>query len=220
MMGVATQRHGRRNGRTGLTRLLLAAVLTALPASCRSDQPAEAAGETHLDVGCMLDHVERPSEAFHYSYKYADSSTQLDAEAAVTPQTMDIQITDPSGVHKYHGVRSDPNSWNAAVFDLASLNFAAMTGRLGGYDGTSVIRRQVAEPVNGYTATTYIVDSRAASADDRQTFTTLFGPGSFDKGTVSMGSDGCAVRVLLDEGISQPNGSVEKRHYEINRRKE
>ena len=213
------------SGRFRACSMLVAGLLLALPASCRSGPAsAGAAGEddaaaAHLDVGCMLDRVEKPAESFHYSYKYADASRQLDQEADVTPQVMDIKVTDQSGTHSYHGIRSDEHSWNSAVLDVSNLSFTSMMGRMAGYDGSSVIKSRGREQVNGYSATRYEIDSSSANASDRNTFTTLFGPGSFDKGTVWIGSDGCAVKVLLDEGLSQPSGQVEKRHYEISRLK-
>jgi hypothetical protein len=48
-------------------------------------------------------------------------------------------------------------------------------------------------------------------------FATLFGPGSYEKGTVWMGQDGCVVKLVLDEGIWQTNGAIEKRHFELAR---
>lgn len=213
------------SGRSQAIGLLIAGLLIAAPASCRSGgASASGAGTTeasaaHLDVGCILDRVEKPAESFHYSYKYADASRQVDQEADVTPQTLDVKITDQSGTHSYHGVRSDEHSWNSAVLDVSNLSFTSMMGRLAGYDGTSVIKSRGAEQVNGYSATRYEIDSSGANASDRNTFTTLFGPGSFDKGSVWIGPDGCAVKILLDEGLSQPTGQLEKRHYEISRLK-
>ena len=213
----------RGNGRSHLAPLLMASLILALPASCRSGKTAEpsasASAADHLDVGCMLDQVQRPAEPFHYSYEYADASRKLDEEADVTPQSIDIDISDESGTHRYHGVRADEQSWSNAMLDLSSLSFTGMMGRMAGYDGTSVVRARGAEQMNGYSVTRYEIDSGGANPADRDTFITLFGAGSFDKGTVWMGSDGCAVKILLDEGLSQPNGPVEKRHFEINRLK-
>lgn len=214
-----------RNGVAHTFRLLLAGLLIAIPCSCRSGaRHADAAGadsasSAHVDVGCMLEQVEKPAASFHYSYKYADAARRVDEEADVTPQTMQINVSDGSGTHTYHAVRSDEQSWNSAMLDLSSLSFTGMMGRMAGYDGSTVVRTRGAEQINGYQATKYDIDSSGASAADRNTFTTLFGPGSFDKGSIWMGSDGCAVKLLLDEGLSQPDGQVETRHFEISRLK-
>jgi hypothetical protein len=171
---------------------------------------------SHIDVGCVMDHVEKPSESFHYSYKYADASTWVDHEADVTPQTLEVTIKNASGTRSFHGVRSDDTSWNSAILDVTDLAFTALTGRLAGIDGTSAIVRQGAEDVNGYSSTKYAVDTGAANSSDQRQWATLFGAGSFDKGTVWMGPDGCAVKVVLDEGVSI-DGKIQKRHYEISR---
>ena len=102
------------------------------------------------------------------------------------------------------------------VIFLYSLSFTALTGRLAGLDGTSAIAGQGAEQVNGYSATKYAIDTARANASDQQTLKSLFGKDSFDKGTVWMGPDACAVKVILDEGWPIDN-RLEKRHYEIAR---
>ena len=216
-------RRGMGSGRSHIVPLIIASLIMALPVSCRSgkatDPAANAGSADHLDVGCMLDQVQRPAVPFHYSYKYADGSRKLDEEADVTPQSIEIDISDASGTHRYHGVRADEQSWSNAMLDLSSLSFTGMMGRMAGYEGTSVVRARGAEQMNGYSVTRYEIDSGGANPADRDTFITLFGAGSFDKGTIWMGPDGCAVKILLDEGLSQPNGPVEKRHFDINRLK-
>jgi hypothetical protein len=166
---------------------------------------------------CLGDRINSPTESFHYSYKYADASGRVDKEADITPQAMDITITDGSGSHTYHGVRSDEGSWSGAVLDLSGLNITAMTARLGSLNGTSSIVSQGAQAMNGYSATKYSIDTANANSSDQKTFVTLFGPGSYEKGTVWMGQDGCAVKLVLDEAIAQTNGGVDKRHYEMAR---
>lgn len=178
-------------------------------------QDADSAG-AHIDVLCVGDRIQNPPESFHYSYKYADDSRAEDREADVTPNAIDIVIKDNSGSRSFHGVRSDKDSWNTALLDLSSLTFTGMTGRLAAIDGTSAISSKGAEPVNGYQATKYSIDTTRANSSDRQTIATLFGPASYDKGTVWMGQDGCAVKLVLDEGITLPNG-LQKRHFEIAR---
>ncbi len=172
--------------------------------------------DAHIDVGCMLGHVEKPTESFHYSYKYADASRSLDDEADVTSDAINIVFKDTSGSRSLHAVRSDENSWNNALLSLSSLAFTGMTGRLAGLEGMSAIVSRGAEAVNGYQATKYSIDTTSANSSDQKAIEMLFGPGSYDKGTVWMGQDGCAVKLLLDEGLVLPNG-VEKRHFEMAR---
>jgi hypothetical protein len=181
-------------------------------------QGADSAGGGHINVMCLGDRINSPTESFHYSYKYTDASGSADKEADITPQAMDITITDGSGTRHFHGVRADEGSWSGAVLDLSGLNITAMTARLDSLNGTSSISSQGAQAMNGYPATKYSIDTTSANSSDRKTFETLFGAGSYEKGTVWMGQDGCAVKLVLDEAIAQPNGGgVDKRHYEMAR---
>jgi hypothetical protein len=169
----------------------------------------------HIDLLCLGEKINSPTEPFHYSYKYSDDAISQDNEAEITPQRMDITSTDRTGTHSYHGVRSDEVSWNAAVLDLSSLRFTGMSARIDSLNGTSSITSQGAESINGYSTTKYAIDTAGASAADQKTFQTLFGTGSFEKGTVWIPSDGCAVKLTLDEAIVRTNGSINKGHYEI-----
>lgn len=222
--------YGAKRKGTGITIRLLAAGLSLLIASgCNSgsgakDADAQAAaaadgdsGGAHIDVMCIGDRINSPSEAFHYSYKFADASGWMDDEADITPQAMDIVTKDKSGTHTYHGVRSSEESWGSTFLVLAHLDITAMSARLDSLNGTSALRGQGAEAVNGYPATKYSIDTANENSTDKDTFETLFGKGSYDKGTVWMGQDGCAAKLVLDEGLYQTDGTIAKRHYEMAR---
>jgi hypothetical protein len=197
----------------------LALVVTS---ACNSDsisKTAAASGNgagSHIDVSCIFDRIDNPPESFHYSYKYSDASGSTQKDADITPQVMDITIKDKSGSHSFHGVHSNEASWSSAVVDLSNLNITAMLSRLNSIDNTSAIVRQSSEPMNGYDTTKYSIDTANASSSDRQQFETLFGKGSFEKGTAWVPADGCAVKLVLDEAV-QINGSLKNAHYEIQR---
>jgi hypothetical protein len=166
---------------------------------------------------CIGDRINNPAEAFHYSYKYSDSTGTLrNDEADITPQTMDITVQDKSGSHKYHGIRSDEGSWSTAVLDLGHLGFTAMTGRLVPLQGTSAIAPQGSESINGYSTTKYAIDTGNASSSDKNKIQTLLGNGSFEKGTAWVAADGCAAKLVLDEGVWR-DGSINKDHFELAR---
>ena len=181
-----------------------------------SQTSADSSSGIHLEAGCIIDHVDKPSESFHYSYKYASDSTWVNYEADITPTSIDGITKGPTFSVPVHAVRSDSDGWDTAVLALSSLSFTALTGRLAALDDTSAIASQGAEQVNGYSATKYAIDTGHASSADQQSLEALVGKGSFDKGTIWMGPDGCAVKVVLDEGWPIDN-RVEKRHYEISR---
>jgi hypothetical protein len=221
---------GKRRSSAGLWSLLLIAFVLVAMSACnsgsaskeaRGKSAATASGSTdaHIDVMCVGERITNPPEAFHYSYKYEDASGSLDKEADITPQTMEITIQDKSGSHSYHGVRSNEDSWNRAVLDLSGSGMTAMSARLASLNGTSAMINQGADAVNGYDTGKYSIDTTSASSSDKKKFAVLFGQGSFEKGTVWMGPDGCAVKLILDEEFAQMNGSVDKRHYEMARTK-
>ena len=203
--------------------LLMVEGCNSTPATkLEQDRGATAASDTgsaHMGVMCIGDRISNPTEAFHYSYRYGDASGSVDKEADITLQTMDVTIKDKSGSHLYHGVRSDEVSWNRAVLDLSGLNMTKMSATLDSLNDrfSSAISRQGTESVNGYDTTKYAIDTANASSSDKQRFETLFGKGSFEKGTVWVPADGCAVKLVLDEGLWQSDGSVKKDHYEIER---
>jgi hypothetical protein len=208
--------------------LLLSAIFFMLIAfsACTSksesrtrEQSATAAsdsGNSHIDLMCIGDRINTPPEAFHYSYKYNDASTSVSKEADITPQAMEITIKDQSGSHSFHGVRSDEVSWNSAVLDLSGLGLTAMMSRFDALNGTSAIVRQANESMNGYDTTRYAIDSTTAGASDQRKFAALFGTDAYEKGTVWVPADGCAVKLVLDERMSF-GGKLKDAHYELAR---
>jgi len=171
---------------------------------------------SHVDLMCIGERINNPPESFHFYYKYHDASTSSEKEADITPQNMDITIKDQSGSHSYHGVRSDDVSWNRAVLDLSGLGMSAMMSRLDSLNDTSAIIPQATESLNGYEATRFALDTTNVNSSDRQKFEFLFGKGSFEKGAVWTSSDGCAVKLVLDERVLL-NGNLRDAHYEMAR---
>jgi len=177
---------------------------------------ASASAGPHLDVMCVGELINNPPEPFHFSYKYSDASGSASKDADITPQSMDITIIDQSGSHSYHGVRSDDLSWNRAVLDLSGLGMTGMMSRLDALNDTSALARQATEIINGYDTTRFAIDSTKASASDQRKFEALFGNGSYEKGTVWLPSDGCSVKLVLDERVLL-GGKLKDAHYEMAR---
>lgn len=196
--------------------VLLGAVACTSNSAAKNDSGSGAASNgAKIDVMCIGDRINSPTEPFHYSFKSDGLFGSVEKEADITPQTMEISIKDNSGSHSFHGVRSDEQSWNNAVLDLSNLRIAAMASRLVSLDGTSAIAQNGPETINGYSTTKYTIDTANANPADRKRWETLFGQGSFEKGTAWIPADGCAVKLLLDEGMWQSSGTVAKSHYEI-----
>lgn len=171
---------------------------------------------SHVDLMCIGDRINNPPESFHFSYKYTDASLSQDKQADITPQAMDITIKDQSGIHSYHGVRADDLSWNKAVLDLSGLGMSAMMSRLEQLNDTSAINLQATETINGYDTTRYALDTTNVNSSDQRKFEFLFGKGSFEKGMVWTSSDGCAVKLVLDERVLL-SGNLKDAHYEMAR---
>ena len=181
----------------------------------RATATSDSAG-SHIDLMCIGERINNPPEAFHYSYKYNDASTSVSKEAEITPQAMEIAIKDQSGSHSFHGVRSDEVSWNSAVLDLSGLGLTAMMSRFDALNGTSAISRQANESMNGYDTTRYAINSTTAGDPDQRKFAALFGAGAFEKGTVWVPADGCAVKLVLDERMLF-GSNLKDAHYELAR---
>lgn len=188
---------------------------TSGPALTKSAAPGSAGG--HIELLCIGDRISNPSESFHYAFRYADASLFVQSDADITPQAMDITVKDKTGSHSYHAAHSNEDNWNRAVLDLSNLSITAMSARLVLLNDSSAIVPQGLESMNGYDTTKYSIDTTNANSSDRHKFETLVGKDSFEKGTVWVPADGCAVKLILDEGVAQTNSNVNKAHYEIER---
>src|ERR1041385_3920826 len=75
-----------------------------------------------IDLQCVMDRIQNPSESFHYLYK-KDSTNPVHQEADVTPQSIDGFRVDVSGEqHALHAQRSDPQSWQSAWTGLMGIS--------------------------------------------------------------------------------------------------
>lgn len=171
-------------------------------------------GASLIDMNCLGDKIANPTESFHYTFKSAGSKA-VEKQADVTPQTMVVTLKDLSGSHTYHGMRSDEASWNSAVLDISSLDLTRLIARISFLKDNSSTRLIGSEAVNGYQTAKYAIDTASASAADKQTFATLFGSASLDRGTIWVTQQGCPVKLILDEALQAGSGIVEKTHYEI-----
>jgi hypothetical protein len=71
--------------------------------------------------------------------------------------------------------------------------------------------REGAEQVNGYDTIKYSVDT---SRGDAASNAIMLGQGGFIKGNAWVTSDGCPVKMTLDEEIHHSDGSMTKYHIE------
>jgi hypothetical protein len=176
-------------------------------------KPASAQNTTdpRIDLNCIFDHLQNPTESFHYSYKH-DGPNFVDEEADITPQTIDGSFKNNSISRAVHGVRSDQNSWQSAMAGM--MGIAGMSSTIALVRNSSSTVREGTGKVNGYDAIEYSVDTTRATDAEIGLYRSTLGPGGFEKGTVWVTSQGCPVKLSLDSEMHLNNGSVDKEHYE------
>ncbi len=179
------------------------------------ERNASASPNAQIDMNCVGEHIENPPEAFHYSYRFTDAEGTTEKDADISPETMDVTIKDKTGSHSYHGVRSDSASWNGTTLDLTGSGLTNMVARVQFIKDNSATVRASSEAINGYQTTKYTIDTKSANSSDRQTFETMFGASSYDKGAIWVTAQGCPVKLDLDEALQKSNGVVDKVHYEL-----
>jgi hypothetical protein len=161
-----------------------------------------------IDLNCVMNHIQNPPESFHYVFK-ADSDNAWQEEADVTPQQIDGTFSNKSLAtpQQFHGTPREASSNLMAIGRMASL-FAAVRN-------TSAVVNEGQEGVNSYSAVKYSIDTARATASEQALYKSILGPGGSEKGNVWVTSQGCPVRIVLDEELHAKDGSLlAKAHYE------
>ncbi len=206
-----------------MTKALLAVMVAAL--GCKSDKseksdksppappPAPAAGAVNIDLDCVMDRLQKPPEAFHYSYQKV-SDNPVHEEVDVTPQSIDgtFQIGADGAPMPVHATRTDAAGWQGAWSSLRGIGGMASTVAL--VRNGSAIAREGAEKVNGYDAVKYSIDTARATDADKSLFQSTLGPTGFERGTIWATAQGCPVKISLDVESHPANGQPSKEHYE------
>ncbi len=197
------------------------ALLALTLLGCKSDKapapeehptPAIRATAVNIDLNCVMDHLQNPPEAFHYTYqKVSDSPVHEDVD--VTPQSIDGTFQIGTGTPMpVHGVRTDAASWQNAWSSLRGIG--GMAGTVALVRNGSAIDRVGAEKVNGYDAIKYSIDTARATDADRSLFESTLGPTGFERGTIWATEQGCPVKISLDVESHPKAGNASKAHYE------
>jgi hypothetical protein len=189
---------------------------------CKSEQPPAPAAKDHatpavpgsvnIDLNCVMDRLQNPPEAFHYTYQKV-SNNPVHEEADVTPQSIDgtFQIGADSAT-PVHGVRTDAAGWKNAWSSLRGIG--GMAGTVALVRNGSAIAREGAEKVNGYDTIKYSIDTARATDADKSLFQRTLGPTGFERGTIWATVQGCPVKISLDVESHSNNGDTSKEHYE------
>lgn len=170
---------------------------------------AKDSADPDIDLNCVVDHIQNPPESFHYAYK-AESDNAWEEEADVTPQRIDGSFSNSSlpTPQRFHGTPREVSSNLMAIGRMASL-FATVRNT------SAVVNEGAEKGVNSYNTVRYSIDTARGTATEQALYKSILGPGGSEKGSVWVTSQGCPVRIVLDEELHSKNGSlVGKAHYE------
>jgi len=162
-----------------------------------------------IDLNCVINHIQNPPEPFHYSFK-AESDNPWKEEAEVTPQSIDGSFSNNSlpAPQTFHGSPREVSSNLMAIGRMASL-FATVRNT------SAMVKEGPEQRVNNYSATKYSIDTARGTPTEQTLYKSVLGEGGAEKGTVWVTSEGCPVRIVMDEELHAKDGSfLAKAHYE------
>jgi hypothetical protein len=170
-----------------------------------------------INLNCIYDRLKDPPESFHYVYKKNDADgSNVDQEADVTPQAIDGFRLQPDGSQQpIHAQRSDQQSWQAALAGLTGIS--GMSGTVSTINHNSAMQRESdGGQVNGYQTIHYSIDTARWDATTRQMLGGFaLGTGGSEKGDAWVMTNGCPVKLILDDEMHNKDGSLlDKVHYE------
>ncbi|MGB8130792.1 MAG: hypothetical protein WCG81_13440 [Candidatus Angelobacter sp.] len=214
--------HRVNKGVLALTALALLALCSCKsgPAEKTSEQKTAAQpnsastgnGGPGINLNCVMEHIQNPPEAFHYSFK-KESSNPVNEEADITSQTIDGSFKNNSASNTFHGVKSDADSWRGAWSSL--MGIGGMSSAVSLVRDSTATVRVGPEKVNGYDTVKYAIDTAGAAQSQQGLYESVLGKGGFEKGTAWVTDQGCPVKLILDSELHSNNGSPEKIHYEV-----
>ena len=162
-----------------------------------------------IDLNCVINHIQNPPESFHYAFK-AESDNAWEEQADVTPERIDGSFSNNSlpTPQPFHGTPREASSNLMAIGRMASL-FATVRN-------TSAVVNEGGEAgVNGYSTVKYSIDTGRASATEQALYKSILGPAGSERGNVWVTSQGCPVRIVLDEELHAKDGSLlGKAHFD------
>jgi hypothetical protein len=174
---------------------------------------AKTSTDPGIDLNCVIDHIQNPPEAFHYTYKKDTADDNLIQEADLTPDTIDGSSKNKYASRSLKGVKSDRDSWQAAWTGLTGISGMSSTIAIVNHSSATV--REGAEKMKGYDAIRYSIDTARGNTAEAGLYRATLGDGGFEKGMAWVNAQGCPVKLSLDSEMHLKNGSVDKVHYEI-----
>ncbi len=181
--------------------------------SSSASNATQSASGPGIDLNCIVDHIQNPPEAFHYTYKKDSADDNLIQDADITPDTITGSSKNKYATRELKGVKSDRESWQTAWTGLMAIS--GMSSTIALVHSGSPIVREGTESVNGYDTTRYSIDTSRADVAEAGLYRATLGEGGFEKGMAWVTSQGCPVKLSLDSEMHLKNGTVDKVHYEI-----
>jgi len=179
-----------------------------------SSSAAAKRGADHgLDLNCVIDSIQNPTESFHYTYKKDTEDDNLVQEAEITPDSINGSSKNKYATREIKGVKSDSSSWQSAWTGL--MGISGMSSTIAIVNHSSAMVREGAGNMNGYDAVQYSVDTSRGNSAEAGLYKATLGEGGFEKGTIWVNAKGCPVNLSLDSEMHLNNGTVSKQHYEI-----
>jgi hypothetical protein len=180
-----------------------------------SSAPAAAkdTSDPGINLNCVIEHIQNPPEAFHYTYKKDSADNNLIQEADLSPDTIDGTSKDKYASRSFKGVKSDRDSWQSAWTGLTGIS--GMSSTIALIRNGSATVREGTEKVNGYDTTRYSIDTSHGNTAEAGLYKITLGEGGFEKGIAWVTSQGCPAKLSLDSEMHLKNGTVDKTHYEI-----
>jgi len=166
-----------------------------------------------IDLNCVIDHIQNPPEAFHYTYTKNTSDDTLIQDADISPDAITGSSKSKYGTHELKGVKSDAASWQSAWTGL--MGISGMSSTIALIHSGSPTVREGTEKMNGYDTIRYSIDTARGDAAEASLYRVTLGDGGFEKGMAWVTAQGCPVKLSLDSEMHLNNGSVDKVHYEI-----
>ena len=167
-----------------------------------------------IDLNCVYDRIQNPTESFSYSFAKDTSDDQHLSQAAdITPQSIDGRSRSIGNDHTvpFQATRSKPEDWQAAITHLTAI--AGMSSTIAIVNHNSAMRLESdGRNTNGYDTIHYSIDTARFDATESRM---LLSPGDSEKGDAWVTREGCPVKLVLDSELHRRDGSlIDKIHYE------
>lgn len=167
-----------------------------------------------IDLNCVYDRIQNPTESFGYSFTRDTSDDQhLSQEADITPQSIDGRSRSMGSDHavSFQAARSKPEDWQAAITHLTAIAGMSSTIALVNHNSAMKLESDGGN-TNGYDTIHYSIDTARFDATESRM---LMNPGDSEKGDAWVTSKGCPVKLVLDSELHRRDGSlIDKIHYE------